>query len=259
MNKENEPNKLAEIAGGYPLKFALPILFGFGNKQESISLNNGTVSLVDLGQGKFYITCAHVFESFLEKLNNMKDDERPLLQVGNLAIRDRPPIIDQSEELDLITIKFTDSDHQQMRHQYSTDAGSSFINTIETSAITKNNLIAFGGFPGEFRDRTDPHHVNFPGFSTSLAKIATVNDNEIVCQLDEINDPKTWEKISGLKDAINDPGGLSGGPAFIMKDTPILHWTFIGIIREGFIIEKTLFIYIRHINCINPDGTIIKS
>jgi len=72
------------LAGGYPLKYTLPILFGTGSKKELLILNSGSITLVDLGADMFFITCYHVIESFLEKLAAMSADDNPLFQVGSL-------------------------------------------------------------------------------------------------------------------------------------------------------------------------------
>jgi hypothetical protein len=176
------------------------------------------------------------------------------LQVGNFSLNANLPVITKNKELDLATIKINHADHKDMIRQYSPNLGDGFISLIEKNTVKVGDKISFGGFPGMWKNRLHRDYLRFYSFSASFATINSVNENVIACQLDDLN---SWPKISGAKESLEEPGGLSGGPAFLINTkSPIVQWSFLGIVTEGLFIDKTLIVYITLARCISPEGII---
>ncbi len=88
----------------FPLRFAKTVFFESSTHVKSgQTINNGTVSLVDLGGGQMAITCSHVLDGYRKLL---KENNNAVFRIGNVVLNPLENLIGESSasELDLATI-----------------------------------------------------------------------------------------------------------------------------------------------------------
>lgn len=245
--KELTAGPLGQEMTKFPLRFAKPIFFGQAPNEKAYSyLNNGTVSLIDLGNGPIAITCFHVLSSY-KKLNH--DDPATIFQIGNLKIDPLPNIIDENEKLDMVTLSLNEGQIKEL--QSGAEIGSLVFRPSiwPPNEIKEGDFIAFGGFPGQWKHRLSQKEFSFGTYSSGGCQVVSVADDHFVCQFER----DYWIKTLGIEgnENLRDLGGLSGGPVFILRQ---LHWEFVGIIYE--FSEAFELMFIRPARYINSTGMI---
>src|SRR4051812_29069572 len=110
MSSTISPEDAKKLAAGplgremskFPLRFAKAILFGdLPSPHAPARINNGTASLIDLGNGPLAITCSHVIASFRERVRQGRPS---LFQSGNCRLNPLSQLISEDENLDLAVI-----------------------------------------------------------------------------------------------------------------------------------------------------------
>ena len=238
---------LGQEVSKFPLRFAKPLFFGDQpTKDKPSNVNNGTVTLVDFGKGPIGITCAHVLSDYRGKL---RDKGAALFQIGNLKLDPLEQLVAEDKELDLATVALTKDQADIITGDGEIGAYFFKPDLWPTPLLEKDSFVAFGGFPGKWRERISDDELVFNTFSVGSCQVASVSLDHFVCQFER----EYWVKSLDLqnREDINDLGGLSGGPAFILKQ---LHWEFVGVIYE-FSPEFDL-IYLRPSNLIAENGAI---
>lgn len=237
---------LGEQLAKFPLRFAKAAFFGEPPLKDRVShINNGTVSLVDLGSGPIVVTCAHVIEGYREKVNQFGE---ALFQIGHVTIDPNAQLISESVELDLATLKL--SDDQVTAITRDGEIGSCFFKPVAwpSPAVSVDDYIAFGGFPGIWRERISYDELVFPSFSSGASRIATASEDKFASQFER----EYWVQSFNINNCgdLRELGGLSGGPAFILRG---LYWDFVGVIYE--FSEAYDIMFLRPSGFIHPDGT----
>jgi hypothetical protein len=238
---------LGEMMGKFPLRFAKAAFFGdLPSKDGTARINNGTVSLVDLGQGPLAITCSHVIEPFRERL---REGRPSLFQIGNCRLNPISQLVCESQELDLAVIRLTEQQVKEITADG--EIGSLFFKPVRwpPAPVQEGEFIAFGGFPGQWRTQTNFDALEFRSYSNGASGVTAVGQTYFVSQFER----EYWVRSFGDKDAkhLSDLGGLSGGPAFIHRD---LHFDFVGVIYQ--FSQDYELLYVRHSVQLNPDGQI---
>lgn len=233
----------------FPLKFASAIFFGQKPNTSLISnLNNGTATLVNFGRRPIAITCFHVLDAYRKRLN---EDSQIIFQLGNLKIDPLPKIIDECENLDLVTIDLSGENIKEIGD--GGDIASCFFRPISwpPKRISKGSFVSFGGFPGCWRLQPSKKEVMFDSFSSGACAIASVREDIIICQFER----GYWVNSFNLRpgEDLHELGGLSGAPVFTLRD---LYYELVGIVYE-FSTEFDLM-YVRPTKFLREDGTIIK-
>ena len=96
---------LGEKMGKFPLLFAKAAFFGERpSRKRRVEMNNGTVTLADLGSGPLAITCQHVIAGLREKRERV---EQFIFQLGFVDFDPLKQMVDENERLDLATIRLT--------------------------------------------------------------------------------------------------------------------------------------------------------
>ena len=99
--KELASGPLGQEMGKFPLRFAKPVFFGQKpSKGETIKVKNGTITFIKLEERPIGITCSHVVDEY----RKISQDGNCVFQIGHLEFDPLVRIIDQSPEMDLVTI-----------------------------------------------------------------------------------------------------------------------------------------------------------
>lgn len=238
---------LGQEMSKFPLRFAKAVLFGDLPSARAVArINNGTASLVDLGNGPLAITCSHVIASFRERLR----EGRPgLFQIGNCRLNPLSQLISESEDLDLAVIGLRGEQAKEITGDG--EIGSSFFRPVywPPEPVSQGDSIAFGGFPGQWRTQLDFDALEFGTYSIGASGVTTVGDGYFVSQFER----EYWVKSLNNRgvDHLAGLGGLSGGPAFVQRG---LRFDFVGVIYE--FSSNYELLYLRHSGVIGTDGQI---
>jgi hypothetical protein len=249
------PEEAKKLAAGplgqemskFPLRFAKAIFFGdLPLRRAPAKINNGTASLVDLGNGPLAITCSHVIASFRERVRETRPS---LFQIGNCRLDPLSQLISENEDLDLAVIGLRYEQAKEITGDG--EIGSSFFRPVSwpPKPVAQGDFIAFGGFPGQWRTQLDSDALEFGTYGIGASGVTTVGDAYFVSQLER----EYWVQVLNNKgvDHIADLGGLSGGPAFVQRG---LGFDFVGVIYE--FSSNYELLYLRHSGLIGADGQI---
>jgi hypothetical protein len=221
-----------------PLFFSRSLKRGVGNV-----ISNGSFSLVDTGEKKLLVTCQHVLKGFRE----MSDMYPKLVMCACLDDKSAIPLnlnslIDEDKGFDLATF--------DMEPMISACIGRVFapLNYGHVTTVKKGDLLAFIGCPARYRSETN-EGVHW-GRAPHVVIVEDVSGNSIITKTNRVVDVKNRERLYDKHD--NPFGGVSGSPAFLMKNYSsteligfaIEDWAHLGIFR--FTSSKVL----------NRDGTL---
>jgi hypothetical protein len=252
--KQEAAGPLGREMDKFPLRFAKAAFFeNLSDVESGQRINNGTVSLVDLGSGKMAITCSHVLEGYREQL---KKNNETVFRIGNAILNPLERLIDESPELDLATINLRGINIKEI--SLGKEIGASFFQpgTWPPNDVKVGDFIAFGGFPGEWREQTSSGDLIFDSFSSGATAISSINDEYFICQFER----EYWVESLGVKNGkdLRVLGGLSGGPVFLIRgNNGIVYHEFVGIIYQ-FSTDFDL-LYISKAKFINKDGRILQN
>jgi hypothetical protein len=260
--KFDDPNRILEAKrllagdlgrelGKYPLRFAKAAFIGeHPEKGKQTQINNGTITLVDFGNGPIAITCYHVLSAYREMLNK---NRRALFQIGNVELDPLSQLIDENDQLDLASIRLTPAQAKDINSEG--EIGSCFFKPPRpwpSPSVKEGDFVAFGGFPGLWRERKNFDELVFPSFSSGGCRVASVAENRFAIHFER----DYWIKAFDIdkREDLHDIGGMSGGPAFIFRD---LCYDFAGLIYEFSPGLDIMFLRPAHLFC--KDGSIINS
>lgn len=226
LNLSPQDRRLATYLAEFPMIHSTPVYFGNPERDDS-KINNGTASLLKRGNRLFSVTNHHVIAKFDERKNS---EDGVLLQLGGLnfeSLTNR--IIYNDEDIDVCVMEFSDfsvADFQLF--------GNVPTNFYELGNIDELDVepkaVAFGGYPGVFRERINTNKVNFNTFSSGASVIETITDRNIVVSIDHSEDMITSLSPEAPPHNI---AGLSGGPVFAVSSAgKLATFNFVGIISE---------------------------
>lgn len=228
----------------YPVKFAAPVFFGDSpNTSFDASLSNGTATFLKL-QGRFLaVTCHHV----LEGCRKFQSARSTFFQLGYVRMAPAEHLVAESRELDLAVFDMTPF---VGKVRYFTEANFASPLTWPPQAVSTDDVICLAGFPGVWRDQVDQGYLRFYSYSSGAAEVVSVQDRKIVTTvqiqdcINQINHGLVWGSL----------GGLSGGPVFAWRKTPILVAELVGFIYEYQ--ESLDLMFVRSAGVIREDGTL---
>jgi hypothetical protein len=258
FNSMSEQDKKRVLSGGLGrninrsgLQFAIPLWWLFTDSSNTIALRNGSASLVDLGQGAFVATAAHVFREYCSaKLTAAGIG----CQLGCLLFDPEARLISCHDDLDIATFRITTEEVAQIGKAVATSGPPQW----EPLSPASGDFAFFAGFPAQSRGMTPAgNFATAPYFAT--LPVTSVTDRQISCRFDR-------EKMidfsgSGLPPVGYDIGGVSGGP---MLFPTLVHegniegivWRFGGVIVQastGSMFEQVVAVQAHHIQA---DGRI---
>ena len=242
------PGPLGEQMGKFPLLLAKAAFFGERpSRRRRVEMNNGTVTLADLGGGPIAITCQHVIAGVREK---QKQVERFIFQLGFVDFDPLEQMIDENERLDLATIRLTAEQAKAVTSEG--EIGSCVFKPASwpPPLPALGEFVAFGGFPGSLRSILSFDEVEFGSWSNGASEVSSVSD----FQFASVFAREEWVKSFGDQHHIdlNALGGMSGGPAFIKRK---LYWDLVGIVSQYHESYDTVFF--AALGSIRQDGTIV--
>jgi hypothetical protein len=245
--KQLAAGALGEKLAKFPLLFAKAAFFGQRpSKKRPSEISNGTVSLVDLGDGPLAITCEHVIAGYIDMV---KKHDNLVFQIGSVEIDPLKQLIDKNARLDLATIRLTEEQAKSITSEG--EIGSCIFRpkAWPSEALKEGQFVAFGGFPGQLRTVASFDEYIFRSWSSGASKISSVSNGQFVSAFER----EFWVKSFGAEHHMNMEalGGLSGGPAFIDRG---LYWEFVGIVSQYH--ESFDAMFFASTSGLRADGTI---
>jgi hypothetical protein len=231
----------------YPVKFATPVFFGESPySSNSAFLRNGTATLLMLSGRYLGVTCHHVLDGYRQ----FKEKNNGFLHMGPIRVDPEKYLISEDKDHDLAIFDLTNlvGTLPELGEANFVQPG-----TWPPCDVSKEDVICMAGFPGVWRDQVGVGHLRFYSYSSGAAEVVSVRDNSIVTTVQiadcvtQINHGKVWGSL----------GGLSGGPVFVWRKTPILIAELVGFIYEYQ--ESLDLMFVRSANVIGIDGKIISN
>ena len=234
MSETEEIENAKQVAAGvlgekmakFPLLFAKAAFFGQrpSKKQPRSDISNGTVSLVDLGDGPLAITCEHVIAGYIDMA---KVHDNLVFQIGSVEINPLEQLIDKNAQLDLATIRLTEEQIKSITSEGEIGSCVFRPKAWPPEALKKGQFVAFGGFPGCLRTVASFDEHIFESWSSGASQISSVSEGKFLSAFER----EFWVKSFGTESHMNIDtlGGLSGGPVFIHRG---LYWDFVGIVSQ---------------------------
>jgi hypothetical protein len=238
---------LGEKMAKFPLLFATTVCFGQRpSKNRPSEVRNGTISLIDLGEGPLAVTCEHVIAGYSEMT---KLHDNLVFQIGDVEINPLEQLIDKNARLDLATIRLTENQLKSITSEGEIGSCVFQPKAWPPETVKEGEFIAFGGFPGGLRTVASFDEYVFDSWSCGGTKISSVSEGQFVSAFER----EYWVKSFGAEHhlTINALGGLSGGPAFINRG---LYWDFVGIVSQYHENFDAMFFAAASALC--PNGTI---
>lgn len=256
MNEAENIAKAKRIAAGalgeklakFPLLFAKAAFFGQRpSKNRPSEISNGTVSLVDLGDGPLAVTCEHVIAGFTKMANAHNN---LVFQIGSVEINLLEQLIDRNARLDLATIRLTEEQATSITSEG--EIGSCVFRPKAwppEENLKKGDFVAFGGFPGSLRTVASFDEYIFESWSSGASQISSVSDGQFVSAFESEFRVKSFGAERNMN--IDALGGMSGGPVFIDRG---LFWDFVGIVSQYH--ENYDAMFFASVSGLRPNGTI---
>jgi hypothetical protein len=210
----------------------------------------GSIFFLDCGRGPFAVTAGHVFEGFLEHRSAYRVRG---CQIGNVPFNPEERLIAWGKDLgiDIATFKVTPEEIAQ--------TGKRVVKGVDgpwPPPPQPNEIVFFGGFPGDERDAIGAHEAVF-GLHSAMPGLTSFTDRQLCCQLDR----SSWIDVRGLglPPVGYDLGGISGGP--MLK--PIFvngawTWRLVGVISEATSIEGFERVIAERAHFILPSGKLSR-
>lgn len=207
MSHEPTPEEIELLAA-----CSAPIACGDGVEKP----DNGTVTFFSPGLTPIAVTNHHVYEKFKKRM----DEGRGRTVINDLPFDLRERLIDCDESLDLATFRITNEELRRL--------GKSAAWQATPYRMPQPGAGVFiSGYPGKWKDETDPRRVGFPQIRLSGFKVEDVSTLSII--IDPALSPQARIEPHAVQYRPGDLdtlGGLSGSPVLGLTDrspaTPVL-------------------------------------
>lgn len=247
MNYEgpNFKNPFFEQLSRYPVRFAHPVFLGESpHSSYRAELASGTGVLIRLAQSLIGVTCEHVLADFRRR---RKLNPRTIFSFGRLPIDAEGRLIDEDTTVDLATFDLT-----ELSGDLDDQGRTVEPRTWPPGDFADDDVIAFAGFPGRWREQPGQGGLTFYSFSSGASPVTSVGPAHLYTRI-EI-DKVLRAGVGRLN--LGPLGGLSGGPVFVWRRGLIATAELIGFIKEYQ--ENLDLLLIRRATCIAADGTLIR-
>ena len=206
----------------YAVDYATPVFFGESPYSSyAAKLANGTATLVKFENRFCAVTCWHVIDGY----RRSRAEGATAFQIGPFRMDPEEHLIGEDEEFDLAVLDLT-----SLMDRTDDLGESKFVRPVcwPPQSVSTTDILCLGGFPGIWREQADRGYLRFYSFSSGTCEVRSVRDNQIVTTvqiedcISQIRDDRVWGSL----------GGLSGGPVFVWRKTPILVAELVGFIYE---------------------------
>lgn len=223
--KELTAGPYGKQKGRFPLLFAKAAFFGQRpSPKRATEVRNGTITLVEIGNRKYGITCHHVVEGY-RQYRERHDDV--IFNIGHVELDPVDQLVDTDPKIDIALIELTNDQIIQLTSEG--EIGSQVHKPVKwpPSQPQKDEFVIFGGFPGSLRVVKSFDEYVFYSWSSGGSRIDSVSETRIISAFER----DYWISSFGEKRnlELKDLGGMSGGPAFIKRE---LHFEFVGILTD---------------------------
>jgi len=235
----------AEIA-----KYAIPFTFGRPpHPREEADIHGGTCVAVETAEARFVITARHVAEPARERARHASIQ----CLAGSVKLDVGEQLTLSDSALDLATIQLSKTQVQLIEAEGYRVARPD--RWPPASEIRLNDPVLAAGFPGTWRLHVTWDQIDFRSV-TKLALIHQLRANEFACQLDPaFVDEHEAEQTTTLP--AEQLPGMSGGPAFLVRQESLVVPRLCGIIKDGWDLgDGNQIIYFAPLTVIRPDGRI---
>jgi hypothetical protein len=231
---------LGEVMQKFPLRFCKPILFGMPpSRQRPSRVNNGTASLLKRGEEFLAVTCAHVLAHYRTV---SQANQACFFAIGNCHFDPAPQIVAEDPAIDVCVLRLTPRQAAEVLDG-KTGIGQDFfeLKSAPAAPVEIGDFVTFGGFPGDLRRLESFDAFNFGTYSSGAARVTDRHADYLTCQFER----EFWVRSGDIGEAEPDSlGGLSGGPAFVLRTSPagIISYEFCGIVYKMHEASESLFI-----------------
>lgn len=244
---ERQNHVVHDLVVKHVMSYVAPIIFGLapGGEHDGEMTQNGSCSLLEVGGRRFIVTNDHVLRGYEE----LRGHERARFQVGD-ASPFEPKVISRDPALDLAIIDGSNHPAAEIAER----GGHIPLYPIRPAKwplerVKVGDFIAFGGWPQVYRRGEHGERiVTTASWSISAAPVTDVGPDRFYCALDR----EGWQTAFDCKAAgveFSDFGGLSGCPAFVLRD---LSFEFVGVLSDYGPNWDTMFFV--HADRIGTDG-----
>jgi hypothetical protein len=239
-------NGLGEVMARYPARFCKPVMFGVPpSREDPARVNNGTATLLRRGAEYLAVTCFHVLKPYRKVAH---DNPSCFFAIGNCHFNLLPQIIIEDEAIDVCVIRLTGAQESQIVAG-NIGIGEQFFELGAGPAAPAkiDDYVAFAGFPGDLRRLQSLDAFNFGVYSSGAARVTDQHSDYMICRFER----EHW--IRSIQPGEQEPeslGGMSGGPAFVIRHSPagVISYDFCGIVFKMHEASESLFI--RNIHAI---------
>ena len=236
-------NPFDEGLSTYAIRFAQPVFFGQSPAAAySATLASGTGSLIRFGEKFIGITCHHVLSAYRTR---RRVDPQTVFHFGRINFDPEHYLIAENAKLDLVTLDLT-----SFVGKVNELTAVSFVDPIRwpPGPVVTDDVIAFAGFPGIWREQVSLGYLRFYAFSSGAGPVSSIGDQHLVTRIE------FEECVAAIRDGLvmGSIGGLSGAPVFVWRSKPILFAELVGFVTEYQ--ESLDLLYVRRANCLQIDG-----
>ncbi len=218
LAEQKRVRRAAAAMGGFAFRRCAGVLIAPPPGKALGAVNNGSAFILHIGAAYYLGTAWHVVAHWIRRTD---DGEHVLFQVGGVNLAPRGRIVWASESDDVAFLRIENAEVNRIG-----------IETFEPSlgwpppAPRVGDTVLVAGFPGTQRNQPDVDAIDFGSFSGAL-KVTTVQDRHLMCQFER----DYWIAPEGLELPPEgaDLGGMSGGPALLVRD---LVYPLIGVISQ---------------------------
>ncbi|MBI3915536.1 MAG: hypothetical protein HY322_00825 [Betaproteobacteria bacterium] len=122
------PRRLRRLAAAHVGMFSWVMVPHEGNPE----IHNGSMFLLDCGQGPFLVTAGHVYTGYLAQRDSAK---RNICQIGNLEFHAEDRLIDLQKRPDIATFRVTDHEIQIIGKQIVTHTAASWPWIVQLAGV----------------------------------------------------------------------------------------------------------------------------
>lgn len=223
----------------YSARFCKPAYFGTPPSRECpTAINNGTAALLNVRGTHLAITCHHVIEEYRRKL---AEDKNRFFAIANCHFDPLKQLVAEDAAIDTAVLRITPEQATAIT-QNSNGIGEDFypIDAWPPAPVNVDDFVAYAGFPGDLREHPSFDQIGFGTYMSGACRVTDKHGDYLTCEFERQHWVRHFTEAEPKS-----LGGLSGGPAFVIRHSPagVMSYEFAGMIFKMH--ESTESLYIR--------------